>query len=265
MPNERICIADPDAEAAKGLETILQGKGVNSVIVADADALTAALSEGVTCLIIDPTAEVLNAAALMPELQTTHKVPFVAYAAEATRDDVVNAMRNGCLDWLQKPVDAAALIEAFGRIERRTGMALLKPPSAVADPPATSRMLIREIARRIKEGNVDLPDVPQILREMNALLVNLDVEADAVLALVEQDPSLSARLVATANTAAYGGQNWESSIKDLKSTVTRLGNATIRNLVQTEVIKSCLFFSVSRIQSGLRKDVAGSLHVSVPC
>jgi HD-like signal output (HDOD) protein len=235
-----ICIADPDDGVSAKLEEILVSKGIRVVKSVDQASVQKVLASGVDALIIDTTAEAMMSAELIPHLGA-QKTPYLVIAAEATREDVIFAMRNGCLDWLPKPVEAEALLESLSRVENRTGKKLL---SAIAadEPPPASRNLIRELARRIKDGNIDLPEVPQVLRELNVLLANLEVEADEVRNLIEKDPSLSARLVATANTAAYGGRNWEGRITDLKSTVTRLGNSAIRNLVQTEAIKEMFTF-----------------------
>ncbi len=241
MAKTTICIADPDGDVSASLDEILTQKGLESVKAVDAAGVLRMVSSGVDALIIDVTAEAMSASDLLPQL-AEQKTPYLAIAAEATAEATIFAMRNGCLDWLAKPVEEAELWAALARLEKRTGRSLLGGSAAVDEPPPASRNLIRVIARRIKEGNIDLPEVPQILRELNALLTNLEVEAEEVRVLIEKDPSLSARLVATANTAAYGGRNWEARITDLQSTVTRLGNAAIRNLVQTEAIKDMFTF-----------------------
>ena len=105
-----------------------------------------------------------------------------------------------------------------------------------------ARALVKEIAKRIREGNIDLPEIPQVVVQLNQLLGDPEVSADKVVAIVEKDPSLAARIVATANAATYGGQSWTKKITDLSNAVTRMGNMAVRNLVQTEALKNMFQF-----------------------
>ena len=183
----------------------------------------------------------MNAEELLPNLGARKSLPYIVISDSGEKADVIFAMKNGCLDWIEKPVDSSSIREALKRIAERGGVNLVEDRDRSAQQ-AKGRALVKEIAKRVRDGKVDLPEVPEILKELNAVLQNLDTEADVVCKIIEKDPSLSARLVATANTATYGGQYWKGRITDLPNCVTRLGNIAVRNLVQTEAIKDMFQF-----------------------
>ena len=74
-----------------------------------------------------------------------------------------------------------------------------------------ARDLIRAIARKIKDGNIDLPEVPMILKDLNALLDNLDADVKDVqrlLSVIRPSPPVWLRLkFADLWRSALGGQS----------------------------------------------------------
>ncbi len=252
MATRTICIADSDAESSAAAESCLKELGFVTVVAATEDAVLQQFGSHTDLLVIDPTQTAISAESLLPKIPLEKKLPIVVVAQEGTREDAILAMKYGGVDWLEKPVDVDTWRACIQRVEQRTGKTFFEEGTTVIEP-VTSRALVREIALRIKDGKVDLPEVPQVLRDLNILLQNLEVDADEVTKLVEKDPSLSARLVATANTAAYGGKNWEGRITDVKSTVVRLGNMAIRNLVTTAAVKGMFTFRSPAFKSVFEK------------
>ncbi|MBV71858.1 MAG: hypothetical protein CMH52_11055 [Myxococcales bacterium] len=239
MANNKILILDVIEDDLNRLAEIVESIGISIVKADSQQSALVQCEQGVSCVFFDPTGESINPTELYGQLDKLG-LPFVCVSKDSSREDVLNALRSGCLDWLDKPVEAEAVRSAFRRVEKRAKISLVEDKQKSSS--ATGRGLIAEIAKRIRDGNVDLPEVPDIVKELNQLLVNLDVEADAVQAVVERDPSLAARLVATVNTATYGGAYWKGQITDVKACVTRLGNQAIRNLVQTDAVKGMFQF-----------------------
>ena len=239
MGKQKILVFDMAEEDRSRLVEIVAAVGLKTL---EADSLASALSQcesGVSFAFLDPVGDGLQLQSVVAEFDKRN-IPFVCTSAPSTRDDLLIALRAGCLDWIDKPVDAEAVRSALRLVEKRTKTALVEDRQKTSS--ATGRGLIAEIAKRIRDGNIDLPEVPSIIKELNTLLADLNVEAEAVQKIVEKDPSLSARLIATVNTATYGGQYWTSKITDLKTCVTRLGNQAVRNLVQTDAIKGMFQF-----------------------
>jgi HD-like signal output (HDOD) protein/CheY-like chemotaxis protein len=238
--SKRIIVIADSVEADRDrLAEILKAIGIKSVFgISNAEVL-ALCDAGAVCAIIDPMVESIDGQELFPELER-RDLPCLVVSAGGERDDVLTALRHGCIDWLDKPVESEIVRTALRRLSKRANIELVEDKQQTSA--ATGRALIKEIAKRIRDCNVDLPEIPDVVKKLNALLTNLEVEAEEVRKVIEQDPSLSARLIATVNTATYGGQYWKGRITDLQSCVTRLGNLAIRNLVQTESIRSLFHF-----------------------
>ena len=239
MSKRIIVIADSVEADRDRLAEILTAIGIKAVFAASNAEVFALVDAGAVCAIIDPMADAIDQQELFSELEK-RTTPYFVVSAGGERDDVITALRHGCIDWLDKPVESEAVRTALRRLSKRANVELVEDKQQTNS--ATGRALIKEIAKRIRDGNVDLPEIPDIVKQLNGLLANLEVEAEEVRKVIEQDPSLSARLIATVNTATYGGQYWKGRITDLQNCVTRLGNLAIRNLVQTESIRSMFHF-----------------------
>ncbi|MEE2786769.1 MAG: HDOD domain-containing protein [Myxococcota bacterium] len=237
-----VVVADADQESREQLGQLIATLGVKVVYAQRKAEVLALINAGAACLFIDPISDEMGGGDTLMSVSTQKRtLPTVVISAGGERADLISAVRAGCIDWIAKPATEDSVRGAFDLIEKRTKKSLLPgSDSELAAPQA--RDLIRAIARKIKDGNIDLPEVPSILKDLNTLLDDLDVDVKEVQKIVERDPSLSARLVATANSATYGGKLWEGSITDLPNTLTRLGNIAIRNLVHTEVIKGMFNF-----------------------
>jgi len=235
-----VLIADADETERNRLAEMLSGHGLKCIFAVTYDEVIARCDIGINCLVVDPDSAEINAKELFKEIDSRGSIPIFVTSSGGSREDVIQALQHGCLDWLSKPVDAAAVEEALRRVSKRTDTKLIA--DRASGKALVGRALIKEIALRIREGNIDLPEVPTVVKELNEVLQNLESDAEEVRGVIEKDPSLSARLIATVNTATYGGNNWQGRITDLHSCVTRLGNLTIRNLVQTEAIKEMFQF-----------------------
>jgi HD-like signal output (HDOD) protein len=274
MAKRVVLLADPNEEDRTRMAEILSAIGLKSVFGVSNTEILAHCDGGADCVIIDPALDEIDQATLFAEFEK-RAIPVLVVLGGGDRDDVLLALRSGCIDWLEKPVESEAVRAALRRVSKRTNVSLVEDKQQSGS--AIGRALIKEIAKRIRDGNVDLPEVPDVVKELNALLSNLEVEAEEVRKIIERDPSLSARLVATVNTATYGGKYWEGRITDLQNCVTRLGNLAIRNLVQTEAMRGmfqfrspafkAVFEKMWRAQfmsACLARDVASAIEMEEP-
>ena len=229
---------DTDFERLKALVTEFGIKPVRAKRMAE---LCAFGDAGVELALVDLTTSDFSQDAAFEEFERLVKLGWVARGAVTDAEIVKKAMRSHCVDWVVEGEDeAGALKSAFLRVERRLKKNFVSRAEVEESPRA--RALVKEIAKRIREGNIDLPEIPQVVVQLNQLLGDPEVSADKVVAIVEKDPSLAARIVATANAATYGGQSWTKKITDLSNAVTRMGNMAVRNLVQTEALKNMFQF-----------------------
>ncbi len=119
--------------------------------------------------------------------------------------------------WLTKPClrqeMAAALAEA------------VRHRSVLADPALRSAVA----------GAPSLPTPPTIYNELVALLAVPDAPVGEIVAVIEQDPAISAKVLQWANSAFSGG----AKVRDLKTAVVRIGLSPLSQLVMlAEVVRS---------------------------
>ena len=99
----------------------------------------------------------------------------------------------------------------------------------------------------LRSGTIDLPQMPAVARKLRKLLTDPEVTGAAVVALLEQDPSLCARVLSYANGAAFCG-----SISSLQEAVFRLGLGRIRSLVETAALASTFTAPSPALQARFR-------------
>ncbi|MCD9006252.1 HDOD domain-containing protein [Luteimonas sp. XNQY3] len=113
--------------------------------------------------------------------------------------------------FLPMPVDEAQLLEAIGSLEELREL--------LADP--TLRERIGQIEK--------LPSPPQTyLALAHALEADDDSSANDIAQLISRDPAIAAKVLQLCNSAYFSAGR---TITDLRSAVTRLGMATMRDLV----------------------------------
>ncbi len=86
----------------------------------------------------------------------------------------------------------------------------------------------RDLVTDIKANRVDLPALPDIAIKTRRLLDSDNVTSNQVARLIGTDVVLSTRLLRVVNSPIYRGGH---KIEDVKSAVTRLGNAAVRSVV----------------------------------
>ena len=240
MAKTTILIGESDDEHYDRLRAMLSELGLKPVRAVRVAEVLALVKAGVNLAMINPSCSDFDSENFFSQLEDCNELGWILESEEISSERVLSALRTGCCDWLTRPASEDDLIQAFRRVEKRYKRRIVTK-SEVEDSPR-SRALVKEIARRIRDGNIDLPEVPQVIKDLNVALQDLDVSADDVVAIVGRDPSLSARVVSTANAATYGGNNWTERITDLGAAITRMGNLAVKNLVQAEAIKGMFQF-----------------------
>lgn len=110
--------------------------------------------------------------------------------------------------------------------------------------PQASRWQRRNVIVREVTSRRSLPMLPDLVRNLNALLKDPDVDAVQVSALIESEPVAAGRVVSLANSAFYGAGR--VAIHDVQMAVQRLGFDAVRRLVYSAVLPD-LFAGVPSI------------------
>ncbi len=86
---------------------------------------------------------------------------------------------------------------------------------------------VTALARELSGGKIELPSFPDVAIRVRRVLQDEDVSADKLVRVVGADPSLSARLLQLANSAAINRTG--SRITDLRMAITRIGFNLVRS------------------------------------
>ncbi len=95
--------------------------------------------------------------------------------------------------------------------------------------------VIRDIIKKAAAGQIILPVLPKIVREIETLFRQPDTTIEDLAKVIERDVVISVKVLATANSSFY---RTGSQIKTIRETIPRLGFKETRNLVLTIANKS---------------------------
>jgi len=85
-----------------------------------------------------------------------------------------------------------------------------------------------EVFAALNSGKLELPTLPEIAIRIRETIDDPNVSAEVLVRLLSTDPSISAQIIKTANSAAFSNSN---SVNDLRSAISRLGYRMLRNMV----------------------------------
>jgi HD-like signal output (HDOD) protein len=107
--------------------------------------------------------------------------------------------------------------------------------------PVLSRILVQ-----LQRGEIQIPSAPALVTELRMLVANSDSKIEAVVALLERDQAMVARVLQLGRSAASAGRNSKSS--DLASIINRVGFRQIANVVETVWTNGCFQIPDERYQ-----------------
>jgi HD-like signal output (HDOD) protein len=119
----------------------------------------------------------------------------------------------------------------------RSGSDSVPASGAEATPQerAAALAFLQTLAMEVSEGSVDLPCFPDVVIRVSTALADPKTTADQVVTVVGAEPRLAARLLQTANSAAFnpGGK----PLTDLRSAITRLGHQMVHGTAMSYAVQ----------------------------
>jgi HD-like signal output (HDOD) protein len=103
-------------------------------------------------------------------------------------------------------------------------------PNGIAVTPeerAAALAFLQNLASEISEGTIDLPCFPDVVVRISQALTDPNTTSDQVVTIVGAEPRLAARLLQTANSAAFNSTG--KPLTDLRSAITRLGHQMVQS------------------------------------
>jgi HD-like signal output (HDOD) protein len=100
-------------------------------------------------------------------------------------------------------------------------------PAAAPGNNSVEFAFVSALAREMSAGKVELPGFPDIAMRVRRVLQDEDVSAEKLVRVIGAEPSLSARLLQLANSAAINRSG--NRINDLRTAITRVGFTLVRS------------------------------------
>jgi HD-like signal output (HDOD) protein len=91
---------------------------------------------------------------------------------------------------------------------------------------AAALAFLQNLAAEVSQGTIDLPCFPGVVVRISQALADSNTTSDRLVTIVGAEPRLAARVLQTANSAAF--RNAAKPVTDLRSAVTRLGQQMVQ-------------------------------------
>jgi HD-like signal output (HDOD) protein len=92
---------------------------------------------------------------------------------------------------------------------------------------ATALAFLQTLATEVSKGTVDLPCFPDVVVRISHALADPETTSERVVTIVGAEPRLAARVLQTANSAAFNSSG--KPLADLRSAITRLGQQMVQS------------------------------------
>ncbi|HMH88518.1 MAG TPA: HDOD domain-containing protein, partial [Steroidobacteraceae bacterium] len=92
---------------------------------------------------------------------------------------------------------------------------------ATPEERAAALAFLQSLATEVSQGTIDLPCFPNVVIRISQALADPNTTSDQVVTFVGAEPRLAARVLQTANSAAFNSSG--KPLTDLRSAITRLG------------------------------------------
>ncbi|MBI1892388.1 MAG: HDOD domain-containing protein [Burkholderiales bacterium] len=231
-----ILIAEDEENVGVALQVIIGGEYADSHVVLAKDGHDAwekLQQEHFDLIVADWNMPIKTGDELLIDVRNdpkTRRIPFIMITARSDKDSVITAIQAGVTDYVRKPFEKKSLIEKTHKLldSAYTHVA----PTAISRPvenpsqaraaaaQATAANPVEEIARRLKAGETGFLILPDVALKIQEIIRSGESDMDVLVEAIKLDPSLTARLIAVANSTYYRA---DKECKTLKAAVLRIG------------------------------------------
>jgi len=100
---------------------------------------------------------------------------------------------------------------------------------------AAALAFLQKLAAEVSEGSIDLPCFPDVVIRISTALADASTTADQVVTIVGAEPRLAARILQTANSAAFNSTG--KQLTELRSAITRLGHQMVHGTAMSYAVQ----------------------------
>lgn len=178
------------------------------------------------------------------KIEKDEQTKIVMVSASMRMASIKKCIRLGCNSYISKPFKTQKIYEEFERL----GFPIPEAVKAEEDDSRSYTDLVAQIINRFNSGEIELPVLPHIVKEVQKLLNSDDPSIEDLSKIVQKDAVISSKLILTANSPLYKGQDKVNIINDalvrigLKEALSLITTITTQNLFKanTEPLQSLL-------------------------
>ncbi len=100
---------------------------------------------------------------------------------------------------------------------------------------AAALAFLQKLAAEVSEGSIDLPCFPDVVVRISTALADPNTTSDHVVTIVGAEPRLAARILQTANSAAFNTSG--KPLTDLRSAITRIGHQMVHGTAMSYAVQ----------------------------
>lgn len=236
-----ILIVDCDVRSAEDLRAQLAELGRTVLMAREPIEALLHADEPIDLILIDLAMPNHDTQALVAKLRAKTTAPLIACVRTTRKIDMVFALRQGFIDWLEKPVVASELKAALSRDRAERAPAVVAATAGQGGVPATTGpgmrpkgvVLLQDVVQMVRDGTISVPQMPQVVVRLRDLLKDPEADPNEVIRLVESDPGIASRVTAMAASPVFGPGMGHLTIR---SAVARLGVRQLQSLVETSAL-----------------------------
>jgi HD-like signal output (HDOD) protein len=155
------------------------------------------------------------------------QVKILMISSTSDKDTVITCIQAGCDDYLVKPLNKEAIsakLEKFGMLVNKETRS-----------ENTLRKMVETAIERFNRGDIELPVMPQVVREIQSAMDDSGSTVEAIAKVIEKDPSISLKLITTANSPIFRGVD---KVDTVTKAISRIGLKDVQDIVSTIANKS---------------------------
>lgn len=169
------------------------------------------------------------------------RVKIIMVTSRMNLSTIKECIKLGCDGYISKPVNKYQLLENLGR------MGFAQPKDIQKDEKKTHTQIVATIIKRFYKGEIKLPVLPRIVKEVDKLMASQDPSIEDLAKIVKKDILISSKLISIANSPLYKGVD---KADNLNAALLRLGLEAAQGMISTLVTKE-LFHSDNKMLNDL--------------
>jgi HD-like signal output (HDOD) protein len=107
--------------------------------------------------------------------------------------------------------------------------------AVTSDTRGAALQFLHRLATEVSKGSVDLPCFPEVVFRIRRALADPNTTPEKMVTLIGAEPRLAARLLQTANSAAFNTSG--KPLTDLRSAITRLGHQLVQSAAMAYAVQ----------------------------